>query len=45
MKRKNLMTAFMCAFCLTVSSVAPMVVMAEEATEEAADGAVEDSAA
>ena len=45
MKRKNLMTAFMCAFCLTVSSVAPMVVMAEEATEEAADGSVEDSAA
>ena len=49
MKRKNLMTAFMCAFCLTVSSVAPMAVMAEEATEapaeEEADGAGEDSAA
>ena len=49
MKRKNLMTAFMCAFCLTVSSVAPMAVMAEEATEapaeEAAGGAEEDGTA
>lgn len=35
MKRKNLMTAIMCTFCLAVSAVSPMTVLAEEAVTEA----------
>lgn len=30
MRRKNLVTAIMCTFCLTAASVSPMTVMAEE---------------
>ncbi len=48
MKRKNLMTAVMCTFCLAAASVSPVTVMAEETeltTEAAAENAGEDTQA
>lgn len=41
MRRKNLMTALVCTFCVAVSSTAPMAVMAEET--ETVTEAVEES--
>ena len=41
MRRKNLMTALVCTFCVAVSSTAPMAVMAEET--EIVTEAVEES--
>ena len=48
MKRKNLMTAVMCTFCLAAASVSPVTVMAEETemtTEAPAENAGEDTQA
>jgi trigger factor len=45
MRRKNLMTAVMCTFCLAVTSVAPMTAMAEETelvTEAETEAAAEE---
>lgn len=48
MKRKNLMTAVMCTFCLAAASVSPVTVMAEETemtTEAPVENAGEDTQA
>lgn len=45
MKRKNLMTALMCTFCMAVTAAAPMAAMAEETEIETEAAAEEDTEA